>query len=131
MGGVQFDQLNRYVAGELSAPEQRKLGQAALDNPELFEALAAAAVADDVLRRRQQSTAVPARKVRPRTRDDEATKGGWWGSRVHPASEGTTRTLAVAGLATAATSIVPPGPSAASPSPTRFTTSGTVSRRDQ
>ena len=44
MPDVPSRQLDRYFAGELSAPEQRDLAQAALDDPELFDALTAAAV---------------------------------------------------------------------------------------
>ena len=39
------DQLDRYLAGELSPAEERQLAQAALDDPELFETLTVAAVA--------------------------------------------------------------------------------------
>jgi Tfp pilus assembly protein PilF len=38
------NRLDRYLAGELSAREQRDLAQAALDDPELFDTLTAAAV---------------------------------------------------------------------------------------
>jgi Flp pilus assembly protein TadD len=37
-------QLDRYLAGELSVPEQRELARAALDDEELFDALTAAAL---------------------------------------------------------------------------------------
>ena len=39
------NQLDRYLAGELSPAEQRQLAQASLDDPELFDTLTVAAVA--------------------------------------------------------------------------------------
>ena len=39
------DSLDRLLAGELSRSEERRLAQAALDDPELFDALTAAAIA--------------------------------------------------------------------------------------
>ncbi len=64
MPDFRDSQLDRYFAGELSGPEQRDLAQAALDDPELFDALtAAAAIKATVLR------GAPARaSVRPSER---------------------------------------------------------------
>jgi hypothetical protein len=59
-------QLDAYLAGELSPSGQRALAQAALDDPELFELLAAAAVVNT-----HAGTAVEvSRRSRPRR--------GWW-----------------------------------------------------
>jgi Tfp pilus assembly protein PilF len=41
--------LDRLLAGELSAEEQRRLAQAALDDPELFDTLTAAAIVKETL----------------------------------------------------------------------------------
>ena len=45
MPDMPADSLDRLLAGELSRSEERRLAQAALDDPELFDALTAAAVA--------------------------------------------------------------------------------------
>ena len=45
MPDMPADSLDRLLAGELSRSEERRLAQAALDDPELFDTLTAAAVA--------------------------------------------------------------------------------------
>jgi Flp pilus assembly protein TadD len=45
MPDMPADSLDRLLAGELSRSEERRLAQAALDDPDLFDALTAAAVA--------------------------------------------------------------------------------------
>jgi len=49
MPDVPADSMDRLLAGELSRDEERRLARAALDDPDLFEALTAAAVARSVL----------------------------------------------------------------------------------
>jgi len=49
------ERVDRYIAGDLSAPEQRELAQSALDDPALFETLTAAAL----LRQRAREEAEP------------------------------------------------------------------------
>ena len=45
-----YDRLDRYLAGELSGPEQRDLARAALDDPDLFDSLTATGLVKAVLR---------------------------------------------------------------------------------
>src|SRR5258708_778505 len=59
------DRLDRYLAGELTRSEQRDLAQAALGDPELFDALTAAAlVKATVLRSSGSDRATPVRRFR-------------------------------------------------------------------
>ena len=53
-------QLDRYLAGELSGPEQRDLAQASLDEPELFDTLTAAAVVKATVLRDRSPKSAPA-----------------------------------------------------------------------
>src|SRR5262245_44264632 len=61
------DRLDRYVAGELSAREQRELAQAALDDPALFDTLTAAALVGQSARG-TAPTSAPQPLVRPKPR---------------------------------------------------------------
>ncbi len=54
------DRLDGFMAGELSAPQQRELAQAALDNPELFDTLTAAALLKETVRASDAAPAVDA-----------------------------------------------------------------------
>jgi Tfp pilus assembly protein PilF len=51
MTGAFDDRVDPYMAGELSAAQQRELAQAALDDPALFDTLTAAALVKDAVRR--------------------------------------------------------------------------------
>src|ERR1700686_2961116 len=52
--------LDRYLAGELSAPEQRELARAALGDPELFDVLTVTAAVKATLLRENGPEPVPA-----------------------------------------------------------------------
>ena len=70
MPEVNAKSLDRLLAGEVSHAEQRRLAQEALDDPDLFDALTAAALTKAVLDTpiaADAAAGVPVRRQRPRT----------------------------------------------------------------
>ena len=63
MANTPDDLLDRYLSGEASPPDERALMQAALDDPELFDLLTTAGLADAALR---AGAALPAMVPTPR-----------------------------------------------------------------
>jgi Tfp pilus assembly protein PilF len=95
--------LDRYLAGELSGPEQRDLAQVALDDPELFDALTAAALIKTTLRRDSDPKHVAAVELRPRSARPTSTLPRAPGrASVRPFQ----RPLALAGIAASAAAAI-------------------------
>ena len=88
------NQLDRYFAGELSGPEQRDLAQAALEDPELFDALTASAVMKATLLRDSGHKDVAAIDLQPRSAPSTSK------------SRFLERPLALAGIAAAAVAAI-------------------------
>src|SRR5262245_19873128 len=71
MADMTDRRIDRLLAGDLSAADQRRLAQASLDDPGLFDELIAAAAARSALgeeRAARASTREPARSIQEPTR---------------------------------------------------------------
>ena len=135
------NRLDRYLAGELSGQEQRELAQAALDDPELFDRLTAAAVVKATVLRDSGPESRPAVEPRPRSVDPASSEFRRWpeGASVRPFKKRSlaltwtvVMTVAAAAIAfvivyrSSSSTVPPPRTTASTPSTTSNTDAAAV-----